>query len=165
MTIQDILKSQYHASLAMLLEAIDTCPGSLWTSDAYTNPYWQVAYHTLYYTHLYLQPDPSAFTPWALHRPDHHRFGPRADAVGPLDPYVRADVSTYGRLCDGMVDSAVDRLDLTATSSGFDNYQMPKLEHQLVNLRHIHHHTGQLADRLRQTAGKGIGWVRGMPTP
>ena len=165
MNIQAILKSQYHASLAMLLEAIDTCPGSLWTSDAYTNPYWQVAYHTLYYTHLYLQPDAAAFTPWGLHRPDHHRFGPRAESAGPLDPYAPADLSAYGRLCDGMVDSAVDRLDLAASSSGFDNYPMPKLEHQLVNLRHIHHHTGQLADRLRQAAGTGIGWVRGVPTP
>ena len=111
MNIQAILKSQYHASLAMLLEAIDTCPGSLWTSDAYTNPYWQVAYHTLYYTHLYLQPDAAAFTPWGLHRPDHHRFGPRAESAGPLDPYAPADLSAYWRLCDRMVDSAVDRLD------------------------------------------------------
>jgi hypothetical protein len=34
MNIPAILKSQYHASLAMLLEAIDTCPAGLWTSDA-----------------------------------------------------------------------------------------------------------------------------------
>ena len=161
MTIQAILKSQYHASLAMLLEAIDSCPAGLWTSEAYTNPYWQVAYHTVYYTHLYLQPDEFMFTPWEHHRPDHHRFGPRAASAGPLIPYSPAELMDYGRRCEAEVDAAVDRLDLTAASSGFSTYRMPKLEHQLVNLRHVHHHTGQLADRLRQAAGKGIAWVRG----
>jgi hypothetical protein len=38
---------------------------------------------------------------------------------------------------------------------------MSKLEHQLVNLRHIQHHTGQLADRLRQAADRGLRWVGG----
>jgi hypothetical protein len=40
----------------MLRGAIDACPATLWTSDRYVNPFWQVAYHTLFYTHLYLQP-------------------------------------------------------------------------------------------------------------
>lgn len=61
------------------------------------------------------------------------------------------------------IDTAVDRLDLTAPTSGFSWYQMPKLEHQLLNLRHLHHHTGQLADRLRQVTGRGIRWVGGTP--
>jgi hypothetical protein len=38
---------------------------------------------------------------------------------------------------------------------------MPKLEHQFVNLRHIQHHTGQLADRLRQAANRGVQWLGG----
>jgi hypothetical protein len=53
----------------------------------------------------------------------------------------------------------VDRLDLTAPTSGFSWYRMSKLEHQLLNLRHIQHHTGQLADRLRRETNKGIAWV------
>ena len=157
MTIQATLKSQYHASLAMLLEAIEHCPPSLWTSPVYANRYWQVAYHVLYYTDLYLQPDEASFTPWELHRPEHHRFGPRPD----LTPYTQAELLAYGHRCDALVDSAVDRLDLTAAGSGFSWYQMPKLEHQLVNLRHLQHHTGQLADRLRQAAGRGVRWVGG----
>lgn len=159
--ILPVLKSQYHASLAMLLEAIESCPAGLWTSPAYTNPYWQVAYHTLFYTDMYLQRDEAAFTPWEHHRPEHHRFGPHADTAGALIPYTAAQMADYCRRCDAMVDSALDRLDLTALASGFSWYQMPKLEHQLVNLRHLHHHTGQLADRLRQVAGRGIRWVGG----
>jgi hypothetical protein len=33
---------------------------------------------------------------------------------------------------------------------------MPKLEHWMVNIRHIQHHTAQLEDRLRARAGLGI---------
>src|SRR5699024_2816331 len=52
-SLRAALKSQYHASLAMLREAVELCPAEEWTSDAHTNAFWQVAYHALYFTHLY----------------------------------------------------------------------------------------------------------------
>lgn len=157
MIIQTMLKSQYHASLAMLLEAIQACPPTLWTSDQYSNPFWRVAYHTLYYTDLYLQPSETAFIPWEHHRPGCEEFD-----TGSLSPYSVDEITAYYHACRQTVDSAVDRLDLSGTESGFSWYTMPKLEHQLVNLRHIQHHTGQLADRLRQVSSRGIRWVGGM---
>ena len=160
MTLQTTLKSQYYASLAMLRQAIDACPAELWTSDRYVNPFWQVAYHTLFYTHLYLQPAEADFVPWEHHREGHHRFGSEGPA-SPV-PYSVEEIQSYWRHCQDMVDSAVDRLDLTSAESEFYWYQMPKLEHQFVNLRHIQHHTGQLADRLRQEADQGVEWVGGM---
>jgi antitoxin (DNA-binding transcriptional repressor) of toxin-antitoxin stability system len=36
---------------------------------------------------------------------------------------------------------------------------MSKLEHQLVNIRHIQHHTAQLMDRLRASEDIGVKWV------
>jgi len=63
--------------------------------------------------------------------------------------------------CQEMIDSAVDRLDLSAPDSGFPWYKMSKLEHQFVNLRHLQHHTGQLAERIRQVTGRGIRWAGG----
>jgi hypothetical protein len=159
MTLQAILKSQYHASLAMLLEAIDACPTLLWTSDEHGNQFWHVAYHTLFYTHLYLQPSEADFVPWERHRPGYNRFEGGSD----LSPYTVEEVRAYGIRCREMVGPAVDRLDLAARESGFSWYQMPKLEHQFVNLRHIQHHTGQLADRLRHTANRGVRWVGGAP--
>src|SRR5512143_995104 len=161
MTIQLALKSQYHASLAMLFESIDSCPSGLWTSAQHVNPFWQIAYHTLFYTHLYLQPSEAAFVPWQYHRPGHHRFGTGTDAAAAVIPYSVDEIKAYWLHCEEMIDSAVDRLDLAAPESGFSWYNMPKLEHQFVNLRHIQHHTGQLADRLRQLADHGIRWVGG----
>ena len=157
---QAALKSQYHAALGMLLEAIDACPAELWTSDRYVNPFWQVAYHALFYTHFYLQPSEAEFVPWEHHRPGHHRFGGGPDAVD-LTPYSVEEIRSYCRHCHELVDPAVDQMDLAASESGFSWYPMSKLEHQFVNLRHIQHHTGQLADRLRQTANIGLDWLGG----
>jgi hypothetical protein len=163
MTLETILKSQYHASLEMLREVIDVCPAELWTDDRYVNRYWQVAYHTIFYTHLYLQPSEADFVPWEYHRPGYNRFDGVPGATASLGPYSMEELRAYCRRCDAMVDSAVDRLDLAAPESGFSWYHMPKLEHQLVNLRHIQHHAGQLADRLRQAADRGVRWVGGIP--
>ena len=161
MTLQAILKSQYRASFDMLLEAIDTCPIDLWTDGSYVNPFWQVAYHALFYTDFYLQASETAFVPWEHHRPGHHRFGSDADAPASVTPYSVDEVRAYCLRCQVAIDSAVDCLDLAAPESGFPWYRMSKLEHQLVNLRHLQHHTGQLVDRLRQVAGHGVSWRGG----
>ena len=161
-----VLQSQYHASLAMLREAIERCPEKTWFDVGPTNAYWQVAYHALFFAHLYLQPNAEAFRPW----PGHQRDVQNEDGIaGPPDPastlpviprpYSREECLAYWDICDAMVDAAVDALDLRSRESGFSWYAMSKLEHQLVNIRHIQHHTAQLMDRLRASEGIGVKWV------
>ena len=82
--LRSVLKSQYHAALAMLREAVERCPADEWSSADHKNVFWQVAYHTLFFTHLYLQPDEAAFQLWAQHR------GPN-DGID-SDPYTQAQV-------------------------------------------------------------------------
>jgi DinB superfamily len=161
-----VLKSQYHASLAMLRDAIERCPDPLWVDTAHKNAFWQIAYHTLFYTHLYLHPDEASFQPWAEHQgdvqyPSGLRGRPDVDSRLPAfpDPYSKAQVLRFWILCDGMVDAAVDGFDFNRGECGFWWYKMSKLEHQLVNIRHIQHHTAQLMDRLRASANLGIRWV------
>lgn len=160
------LKSQYHAALAMLRHAIERCPEEAWTSTAHTNAPWQIAYHTLYFTHLYSCTDEAAFRPWEKHRaenqyPDAIAGSPDPDSPLPLipDPYTRAEVLEYWTACDAMIDGAVDRMDIHAPESGFSWYRVSKLEHQLINIRHIQHGAAQLADRVRAAAHVGIDWV------
>ena len=69
------------------------------------------------------------------------------------------DVLAYWTFCTEKVDGAVDAIDVFARESGFDWYPIPKLEHQLVNIRHIQHGAAQLADRLRASADVGVEWV------
>ncbi|HEX9564332.1 MAG TPA: DinB family protein [Gemmatimonadaceae bacterium] len=157
------LKSQYHAGLSMLRQAIEGCPDRSWSDENFVNRFWHVAYHVLFYTDFYLHPNEAAFTEWVHHRPDLNFMGtapgnpPRR--VDPGEPLPRERILEYWTLVDGRVDSAVDALDLDAAESGFWWYRMPKLEHQLVNLRHLQHHTGQLVERVRATGGRGVAWV------
>jgi hypothetical protein len=168
--LRPILKSQYHAGFAMLKEAIERCPDDLWMSKQHRNAFWQVAYHALYFTHLYLMSDLSAFRPWAEHQsatqnPDGIPGPPEPGSTVPLvpEPYTRSQALTYWDICDTMVDGAVDALDLHNPQCGFPWYKMSKLEHQLVNLRHLQHHAAQLADRLRAALDIGVRWVGGGP--
>ena len=81
------LKSQYHAALAMLREAIERCPDEEWLSRDHKNAFWQVAYHVLFFTHLYLQPNEAAFVLWSQHR--------GADDGTTGEPYSKAQVLEY----------------------------------------------------------------------
>jgi hypothetical protein len=155
--VRSALKSQYHAALAMLRTAIRRCPDELWVSSGgHQNPFWQIAYHTLFYTDLYLQPNNWVFSPWEHHQGGIQRFEKPTTS---RRPYTKAEVLAYWRVCAALVDDAVDGLDLKAPHSGFSWYKIPKLEHQIVNIRHIQYHEAQLADRLRAATGAGVGWA------
>ena len=165
-TFKPVLKNQYHAALANFGDAIRRCPENVWESKDHLNAFWQIAYHTLFFTHLYLQQNEAAFRPWehqqsAVQHPDGIPGPADPNSSLPLipNPYTQAQVLEYWKFCDQMVDAAVDTLDLESPQSGFHWYRMSKLEHQFVNLRHIQHHAAQLADRLRFAANIGIKWV------
>jgi len=160
-TTHEIISKQYRASMAMLKEAISTCPESLWLAPEYPNKFWHIAYHVLYYTHLYLQNSLSSFTKWEKHRDNYNRLGRPGSARGPrkIDaPYSQAEVLEYFEICLQEIAAKVPGLDLNAPS-GFYWLPFNKLELQLYNIRHIQHHAGQLIDRLRSVAGIGIEWV------
>ena len=160
------LKSQYHASLEMLKQAIEKCPDDLWYSLEYKNTFWQLAYHTLFFTHFYLNQRSEDFVPWIHHQkdnqnPDGISGDADPDSKLPLipEPYSREQVLEYLEFCRSIVDEYVDKLDLNDPDSGFYWYKVSKVEHQLVNLKHLQHGAAQLADRLRSKLDIGINWV------
>ncbi len=177
--LRSALMNQYHCALTMLRQAIECCPDSLWAADAspsgapYINPTWRIAYHVLYFTHLYLQPRLEEFTPWVHHQTGIHDLDddPTPPEIAKYcehphrppqtgRPYTKQEILEYWRFVDGMIDDGVNRLDLLAPQSGFW-YPIPKLEHQFVNLRHIQHHAAQLGLRIREATNGdvSIDWV------
>jgi hypothetical protein len=76
-------------------------------------------------------------------------------------PYTKIELIEYLELVDARIDSQVDLIDLTSQESGFHWYKMPKLDHQIVNIRHIQEHAGQLRDRLLE-AGFDPRWIGGV---
>jgi hypothetical protein len=161
--IQSHLVSQFLAALAMLRNAVESCPEGLWISSDFRNRYWHIAYHSLIYTHFYMQASKADFLPWIKHRQDSQYLGSRPGAPDVatviVRPYSREEVLEYHAFCCAEVAAKVPAFALTA-ASGFDWLPFNKLELHLYNLRHLQHHTGQLADRLRAHADIGVPWVR-----
>jgi Asp-tRNA(Asn)/Glu-tRNA(Gln) amidotransferase A subunit family amidase len=155
MSPHEIIQSQYHAALAMLRQAIEQCPESKWADSAYANPAWHVAYHTLYFTHLYLQPREEDFTPWVKHRADLGGLKNSEPALA----YSKAELLDYLVLCLDQVDAQVSVLDLDA-ESGFHWLPFNKLELQFYNIRHIQHHTGELFERIGAHGEVEVPWVK-----
>ncbi|MGH7177765.1 MAG: DinB family protein [Tepidisphaeraceae bacterium] len=172
------LKSQYHAALAMFRDAIERCPDDLWVArPPRGNQFWRIAYHTLYFTHLYMVPKSSDFRAWEHHQTGVHDMDDDPSPTEPgveLElphrppqtgmPYTKAEILEYWRLCDQMVEGNVNALDLLDPSAGFSwKPNRGKAELQIENIRHIQHHTAQLAARVRETTGAFTNWAGARP--
>jgi hypothetical protein len=166
MNIPDIIRSQYHATLAMLKQTITRCPDELWNGAQDRNKFWHVAYHAMFYTHLYLSVREVEFKPWVNHRADAQFMGPKPWPPHDLpeigEPYTREDLNAYIDYCWQFVDSQVPALDMES-SSGFDWLPMNKLELQIYNIRHLQQHTGELMERLGNRAGIDVDWRGSIP--
>jgi hypothetical protein len=144
--LKPALVGQYHAAMDMLKGAIEACPNEIWVGGAPPRNFWRLAYHTLFYTHFYLQVRSEDFTPWEHHRDEveSDQERERLDAT----PYTREELLTYWEIVDATVGPQIEKIDLSAPASGFSWYRIPKLDHVLLNMRHIQEHAGQLRDRL-----------------
>ena len=162
MDIPNTLISQYLAALEMLKRSIVACPESIWDSADDKTKCWHIAYHALFYTHLYLQDSQHTFVPWPKHRDEYQFIGqvpwpPHAPpTIG--EPFDKATVLEYLAYCQHQVEDRVPKLDLDA-ASGFDWLPMRKLELQIYSMRHLQQHTGELMDRLGSRAGIELDWV------
>jgi hypothetical protein len=160
MELRQALKEQYHAGLAMLAECVEKCPEGIWLEGEHPRTFWRIAFHAAYFTHLYLGQNEEAFQPWpgrreGIHPALWHEPGlPEGAQI-----YPRNEILDYIRFVDELVDPAVDQLNLDADETGFSWYpNMSKLSHELMNLRHIQGHVGQLSELL-MARGIDTDWV------
>jgi hypothetical protein len=158
MYVKESIKSQYHASLEMLRQAIVECPESLWNDSAYQVPFWHIAYHVLFFTHLYLHPSEDEFVPWEKHKEAYRSLASSGEKSETLEPLSKEDILMYHGLCCEQVEERVTALDLEA-KSGFDWLPFNKLELQIYNIRHIQQHTGELYERLGTSGNIELRWV------
>ena len=147
MDAQKAIHSQYLSSLAMLKQAIIKCPPSLWDSPKDKNSSWFIAYHALYFTHLYLQPTRRDFVRWRGH-------GKPATAAA----LSKQEILEYLAYVEREVAQRIPGIDLEAPS-GFHELHVDKLELQMVTIRHIQQHTGELYERLGARANVKLTWA------
>jgi hypothetical protein len=160
------LREQYHAGLAMLAQCVERCPEEMWTEGEHPRTFWRVAFHAAFFTHLYLGQNEEAFVPWPGRREGvHHGLWHRPWEVEPYElpkgaeGYDRGEIVEYIGFIGGLIDPTVDALDLDSGETGFSWYRgMSKLSHQILNLRHLQGHVGQLSERL-MARGIDTDWV------
>lgn len=152
MSTTAVINSQFHAALDMLEQTIQGCPDGVWYDNAPKNKAWHIAYHALFYTHLYIQPGEADFVPWAKHRENYESMGgrlsypPFTEVV--IDrPYSQADLLEYLAFVRSEVDRCTAAMELDGPS-GFGWLPFGKLELQFYSLRHLMMHIGEIADRL-----------------
>lgn len=158
MDLKATIKSQYWASLEMLRQVILNCPDSLWAASDYKNQFWNIAYHVLFYTHLYLHPKEDDYVPWKGLRGEHRTLGSAPDADAKTDAYRKEELLAYLHFCAEQVDAMVEALELDA-ESGFYWLPFDKLELQFYNIRHIMQHMGELGERLGAKGEVDVRWV------
>jgi hypothetical protein len=99
MNIKDGIKSQYHATLDMMRQVILKCPDPLWAARDSYQPYWRIAFHALFFTHLYLQITEKDFVPWPKHRDQAQFLGqlpwPPHDEAKIGEPYLKEELIEY----------------------------------------------------------------------
>lgn len=159
MDIKHSIQKQYIATLKMLRQAIDKCPAEMWDDDKYLNQFWHIAFHALYGTHLYLQDSHESFKPWKKHREGYDLLDHIPEDGQQLIPYSKAEILEYFDFCSNLIDEVVPNIDLEA-DAGFEWIPFDKLELQIHSIKHIHHHTGQLYERLRTSGNISVEWVR-----
>jgi hypothetical protein len=156
------IRSQYEAALHMTRQAIEACPEPAWDDAGEKNRFWHVAYHALFFTHLYLHDSYETFRPWSGHRPEYQFLGkapgppPRAARIGAA--LSKAEVLGLLSLVQAELPARLAAL-TPGAPSGFHWLSFDKLELHLYSIRHLQHHTGQLVDRLRERHGISIAWV------
>ncbi len=158
------IAGQFSAALQMLASALRQCPDELWTETVGRFPFWHVAYHTLFYTDLYLSQSEDDFVAPPFHRDGYQFFGrlpwPPHEAVVADQPYDRAPLLEYVDRVAAKLAAAL-REETAATLAkpcGFPWLKLSRAELYAYNLRHVQHHAGQLSALLARCTGRGVIW-------
>jgi hypothetical protein len=157
--IIEALISQQLAALAMLRDCIERCPADVWISGRHPRTFWRIAYHALYFGHLYLHGDLDGFRPWEKHvdsatdlwgTPPPNAEQAKAYIEPPvIEPYSQEDVLSYLDAVALQAAGLIQRADISAEECGIPWYpNFPKLDHLIMNIRHMQGHVGQLSEIL-----------------
>jgi hypothetical protein len=161
MDVKSALKTQYKGGLEMLRQCIERCPEDRWTSGQYPRSYDRIATHAVFFTDLYMRQTEAAHKNWQDITPESYAD---LDEDAPPNTHVdRQHLLDYLDYVYSEVDKTVDGLDLATEDPGFHWYKnISKMEHQMMNLRHLQGHVGQLSELL-MAQGIDIDWIAKHP--
>lgn len=150
--------NQYGAALDMLDDAIRLCPDPLWTAELWKDAdderygqVWFVAYHTIFWSDLFLTGSSEGFAPPP----------PFVRGKLPVQPYTKEQVLVYlgecRQRCRATLESLTD--ERAQQRCVFEWMEPTFLELQLYAMRHVQEHAAQLSLLLGQHDVAGLDWV------
>lgn len=161
--VRESYSRQFEAVLCHLRNAIVHCPADQWEQPIGDYPFWQVAYHALFYLDFYLSPREADFVPQHFHRPDYEHFGFNEEGQPCTAEvlYEKDVLLEYVQHCRIKISQIVqaETAESLAGPSGFWWYKIPRGEFHLNNIRHIQHHASQLSLHLRRHVETKIDWI------
>jgi hypothetical protein len=166
-TYKKCVLSQYDGSLQMLAGCLRACKPANWNGIVGRAAFWHVAYHTLYYTDLYLSKRVEDFQDRPFHCGNLNYFSTPswepATKVDASKPFDKKSLLKFAEMCADKARESVDAETnkSLAGPSGFFWLPFPRMGAHIYNIRHIQHHTGQLTAFLGRMQGKAPGWKRG----
>jgi hypothetical protein len=110
-----------------------------------------IAFHAPFFTHLYLGQSESAFQLWPDCPTEYQSLwnGAAYEHRADMEPMTQSSTLDYIAFLDSIVAPTVEALDLDSDETGFPWYpDMSKLSHELMSLRHLQGHVGQLSELL-----------------
>jgi uncharacterized damage-inducible protein DinB len=161
--LQQLLISQFEASLSMLAHCIVRCPAECWQATVVRYPFSQVVFHTLFYADFYLGQSPEGFESQPFHLENKALFGDYEQLQDrePIEEYERADLERYLGFVRAKAITTIQsetEHDLAADTV-FPRRRGSRAEAHVYNVRHIQHHVGQLTMRLRLNGLGDLPWV------
>ncbi len=163
---QALIGRQFAAAIQMARQAIESCPDDLWDDRSDGSPFWHLAYHTLFFTDLYLSENEEAFQAREFHVDKAHFLpGDYQDFAGivttPEYSFTKEQLLEHADHCLQKCDEVFAALsdERVLERCGFWWYELNVGEFLLNNLRHVQHHAGQLMLLLRRRADIGVDWL------
>ena len=146
--LKHILRSQYGAALCMFDNCVAACREEHWEGRIANGSFRQIAYHTLFFTDLYLSPGREAFELRELHQRGGDERGPT------LCPGLeKTETLAYAKVCRRKARDAIGA-ETEASLRGPCGFRgrrgMSRAELHVYNIRHVQHHAGAMAAFLRR---------------
>ncbi|MEO8607559.1 MAG: DinB family protein [Chloroflexota bacterium] len=155
-TLKTSIWGEFGAAIDYLADTVNACPDELWRAPLWKTPdkpaelaqFWYVAYHTLFWLHLYLTGTEDGFLPPApFTLIEQDEYGPIPERV-----YTKAELLVYlkeGRQkCRATIAAMTD--ETAHRHCQFSWGECSFLELLIYNLRHVHGHASQLNMLLGQ---------------
>lgn len=161
---KETVSNQYQAALRTVSRCIDQCPDEIWNELVGNLKFCQVAFHTLFFTDIYLGKNLAAAYEQSFHLENAEVFeGYEELEKGPPKAiYTRSFINDYLNHCREKASQVIAQETEESLSKrpGFDWHEVSRAELHFYNIRHIQHHAAQMSLRLRLDTGEGVDWVR-----